>query len=128
VDRFPHSGELDVEGGTFAWCGADIDFSSMLFDYTVADGEAKAGAAAARFGGKKRIENTMNVLARDASPGIGNLDLDAAIVSGGAHFQHAACGHSVTGVQEKIQESLLKFIGRAPHARQGLPHLLHHGD
>src|ERR1700682_6837022 len=100
MDRFSHSGELDVEGCTFAWGGPDIDFSSMLFDYTVADGEAKAGAAAARFGREKRIENTMNVLARDASPGVGNLHRDAAIVSGGAHFQHAPGGHSVTGIQE----------------------------
>src|SRR2546430_1746687 len=52
MDRFADSGELDVEGRSLSGCGADIDFSSMLFDYTVADGQAQARTAAIGLGGE----------------------------------------------------------------------------
>src|SRR5258708_19699105 len=125
MDRFPHSGELDVEGSAFAWRGANVNFSSMLFDYSVADGEGKAGAAAAGFGGEKGIEDAMDVLARNAGAGVGDFDFDAAVVSGGAHFQHSASGHGVASIQEEIEKYLLKFIGRSTHRGQRLPQLLH---
>src|SRR5260370_3912731 len=108
MDRFPHSGELDVEGSAFAWRGANVNFSSMLFDYTVADGEAKAGAAAAGFGGEKGIEDAMDVLAGNAGAGVGDFAFDAAVVYGGAHFPRSAHGHCVASVLGPIEQYLLQ--------------------
>ena len=70
----------------------------MLFDYTVADGQAQACAAAVRFGGEKRVENAMNVLARDTCARVRDFDFDAPVVGGGADFEHAAGGHGVAGI------------------------------
>src|ERR1035438_1747732 len=98
MNRFPDRGEFDVEGCALAGSGANINFSSVLFDYTVADRETQAGAAAAGFGGEKRIENAMDMFARDAGAGVDNFDFHAAVVGRGADFQHSAAGHGVACV------------------------------
>src|SRR4051794_4140777 len=100
MDRFPDCGEFYVEGRAFAGSRANVNFSSVLFNYTVAHGEAQSGAAAARFGGEEWIEDAVNVISRNAGAGVGNLDFDAAIMCSGAHFQHTAAGHRVTRVQK----------------------------
>src|SRR5579883_84635 len=97
----------------------------MFFDDAITDGEAQAGAAAIGLGGEKGIEDAMNVLARDSRSGIGDLDLDAAVVRGGANFEHAAAGHGVAGVEEQIEKDLLKLVGGAAHARQAFRQLLY---
>src|SRR6266852_7033531 len=66
MDCFPERGKLNVEGCALSGGRTYIDFSSMFFDYTVADGQAQACAAAVRFGGEKWVENAMNVLAGNA--------------------------------------------------------------
>ena len=89
-----------MERRALAGSGANINFSSVLLDYTVADRKPQTGAAADGFRSEKRIENTMDVLARDARAGVHHFHFDAAIVRGGTHFQHAAAGHGVARVQE----------------------------
>src|SRR5258708_12665652 len=84
MDSFPHRGEFDVERRALAGGGANINFSSVLFDYTVADREPQTGAASARFGGEKWIENAMNVFARNSRASVHNFHFDAAIVRAGA--------------------------------------------
>src|SRR5579859_1303189 len=96
----------------------------MLFDYTVADGQAQTRAAAIGFGGEKRVENPVNMLAGDASAGIGHFNFHAAIVGGGADFQHAAGRHGVASVQKQIQENLLELVGRTAHRGQRIAQLL----
>ena len=118
MDRFPYRGEFDVEGCALAGSGANINFSSVLFDYTVADRKPQTGAAAAGLGGEKRIENAMDVLARNARAGVDNFHFNAAVVRGGAHFQHSAAGHGVARVQEEIQKYLLQLVRGAAHGRQ----------
>src|SRR6266849_8331065 len=100
MDCFPERGKLNVEGCALSGGRTYIDFSCMLFDYTVADGQTQACAAAIRFGGEKWVENSMNMLARNASTGVGDFDFDTSIVGGGTDFEHAAGGHSVAGIQE----------------------------
>src|SRR5690242_3555916 len=99
MDRFAGSGELDVERGSLSGRGAYIDFSSMLFDYTVADGKAQAGAAAIGLGGEERVKNAMDVLAGNACAGIRNFHFNAAVVRHRADLQHAAARHGVPGVE-----------------------------
>jgi hypothetical protein len=111
MDCFPERGELNVEGCAFSRGRTYIDLSGMLLDYTVADGQAQAGAAAIGFGGEEWVENAMNVLARNACAGVGDFDFDAAIVSGCADFKHAAGRHCVTSVQEQVKKDLLKLVG-----------------
>ena len=82
----------------------------MLFNYTVAHGQAESGAAAVGFSGEKGIENTVNMLAGNTRTGVDDFDLNAAVVRGGAYFQHASSGHGVASVQEQIKEDLLKLV------------------
>src|SRR5580658_7076141 len=113
MNRFPYCWELYVEGSAFAGGRADIDLAGMFLDDAVAYGEAQACAAAAGLRREKGIENAVNVFARDACAGIHDFDFDAAVVRAGTHFEQAAAGHGVAGVQEKIQEDLLQFVRRA---------------
>src|SRR6202158_1024047 len=124
MDCFLERGKLNVEGCALSGGRTYIDFSCMLFDYTVADGQAQACAAAVRFGGEKRIENAMNVFAGNARAGVGHFDLDAAIVGGGADFEHPAAGHGAARVQKQIEKDLLELVGGAAHRRQGIAQLL----
>src|SRR5437879_1103776 len=98
MDCFPERGELNVEGCAFSGGRTYIDFSCMLFDYTVADGQAQPCAAAVGFSGEKRIENAMDVLARNTCARVCNFDFDTAVVRGGADFKHTASGHGVAGI------------------------------
>src|ERR1700730_898755 len=66
----------------------------------------------------------MNVFARDACASVGDFDFDAAIVSGGADFEHAAGGHGVTRIQKEVKKDLLKLVGGAAHGRERLAQLL----
>ena len=70
----------------------------MLFDYTVADGQTQTCAASVGFSGEKRVENAMDVLARNAGASIGDFDFHAAIVGGSSDFKHAAGGHGVASI------------------------------
>src|SRR5450432_1211764 len=106
MDRFPHGWELDMERCALAGSRADINFSGMLFDDAIGDGQAQAGAATGGFRREKRIEDAMYMFARNAGSGVGDFDFDAAIVRGGANFQHAAAGHGVAGAEKKIEEDL----------------------
>src|SRR5882762_4628511 len=65
----------------------------------------------------------MNVLAGNARAGINHFDLDAAVMGGGAYFQHATGRHGVASVQEQIKKDLLKLIGGAAHGRKRLAQL-----
>src|SRR5256885_13619605 len=121
--RMTDSGEMDVDVRSRSGPGAESDFSSMLVDYSVADGQAQARAAAVRLGGEKRVENAMNVFPGDARAGVGNFHFDAAVVRGGAHLQHAAARHGVARIQEEIQKNLLQLIGRAAHGGERIAQL-----
>src|ERR1700682_930267 len=100
MDCFPERGELNVEGCALSGGRAYIDLSCMLFDYTVAHGQAQACAAAVGFGGEEGIEDARNVLAGNAGAGVGDFNFDAAIVGGGADFEHTAGRHGVASVQK----------------------------
>src|SRR5712672_1066312 len=65
----------------------------------------------------------MNVLAGNGSASVDHFDFDAAVVGGGAHFEHAAGGHGVASVQEQIKKDLLQFVGGAAHGRKRLAQL-----
>src|SRR5579885_2881676 len=125
MNRFPHSGKLDMERGALSGRGTNVDFSGMFFDDAIADGEAQASAAAIGLGGEKGIEDAMNVLARDSGSRIGNFDFDGAVVRGGANLDHAAAGHGIAGVEQQIEKHLLKLVGGAAHAWQTFSELFY---
>src|SRR5712672_4373060 len=66
----------------------------------------------------------MNVLAGNAGASVDHFDFDAAVVGGGAHFEHATGGHGVASVQEQIKEDLLQLVGGAAHGGKRLTQLL----
>src|SRR5260370_1295574 len=120
MDCFPERGKLNVEGCALSGSRTYIDLSCMLFDYTVADGQAQACAAAVRFGGEKWVENTMNVLAGNARAGVGNFDFDAAIVGGCATSERVSSttrltsisANSAAPVREKFRRLLTISLAR----------------
>src|SRR6266849_7859344 len=115
MDLFSEDGELETEGSAFAGRGAHIDLSGVLLDDAVADRKSQPGAAAGRLGGKERIENADQVFAGDAHPGIGDLNLDVAVLRRRAHLEHSARRHGVARVHEQVQEDLLQAVRRAQH-------------
>src|SRR5882757_3233719 len=126
MDRFPHRGEFDVEGCALAGRGANINFSSVLFDDAITDRKPQAGAAPAGFGGEKWIENPMDVLAWNTRASVDDFDFHAAVMRGSAHFQHSAAGHGVARVQEQIQKYLLELVCGPTHCGKRNPQLLDH--
>src|SRR4029077_19997600 len=117
MNWLPHRWQLDVECCAFAGRGADIHFSRMFLDDSVAYGKSQAGASTTGLGGKKRIENPVNVFAGNSCASIDDLNLDASIVRTGPHFQDAAGRHGIARVEKKIQEHLLQLVGGATHRR-----------
>src|SRR5438876_4616781 len=120
MSRFPGRGELHVERSALPGRRAHVNLSRVLLDDAVADRQAEPGAAAVRFGGEKRIKNAVDILAGNSRAGIRDFDFDAAILRGGADFQHSSAEHGIARVQKEIQENLLQFVGGAVHGRQGL--------
>ena len=90
--------------------GAHVDFPGVFFDDAVAHGEAQAGAAAGGFGGEERIEDAVQIFARNADAGVGDFHFHGAVVRRCAHFEHAAGGHGVARIHEEIQEHLLRWL------------------
>jgi hypothetical protein len=111
MDRFPDCGELDVERSAFAGRRAYFDLPGMFLDNAVTHGKAQASSAAAGFGGEEGIKDAMDVFAGYAGPRIGHFDFDAAVVRGGADFEHSPARHGIARVQEKVQEDLLQLVG-----------------
>src|SRR4029077_9285534 len=87
MDRFLNRGELDVEGSAFARGRAHVNLSGMLLNDSVAHGETEARAATAGFRGEERIEDAVNVFARNAGASVRNFNFDAAVVCGSTDFK-----------------------------------------
>src|SRR6185437_15617562 len=98
MHRFPCYGEFQTEGSSLSRDGAHVYFSGLFFDDSIAHREAQSCAAAAGFCGKKRVEDSMQVLRRNASARIGHLDLHRTIVSAGSNFNHAPGRHGIASV------------------------------
>src|SRR5215472_13031106 len=126
MHRFPDCREFDVEGSATSGCGANINFSGMFLNDSVAHAQAETGATASRLGREKRIKNLMDVLARDSVTGIGHVDFHGAVVRSSFHLEHASLRHGIPGVQEKIQKYLLQLVRGATHGRERGAQLLDH--
>src|SRR6266404_1902645 len=124
--RLSYCWELDVKRRPFTRCRTHIHFSRVFLDNSVADRKAQAGSPPDRLGGKKRIENPMNMLARNSCSSVHDFDFHAAVMSGGSHFQYSAGWHGVPRVQKQIQKYLLQFVRRAAHRRQSVAKILYH--
>src|SRR5216683_570861 len=98
----------------------------MFLDDSVAYGKSQAGASTTGLGGKKRIENPVNVFAWNSRAGIHDFDFDAAVVRAGSHFQDAAGRHGIARVEKKIQEHLLQLVGGATHRGQPVSEIFHY--
>ena len=83
----------------------------MFLDNSVTYGEAKTGTPATCFGGEEGVKDAVNVFAGYASARIRDFNFNAAVMRRSANFEQSPAGHSVAGVQEKIQEDLLQFVG-----------------
>jgi hypothetical protein len=107
MDRFHDRWKFNMEGGAFAGRRTHINLSGMFLDDSVTHRETEASPASTGFGGEERVKDAMKVLAGDTCARIRDLDFDAAVMGGGANFEHSPAGHSITRVQKKVQKDLL---------------------
>src|SRR5208337_307176 len=78
MNRIPQQGKLKVKGCAGADRAFHMNFPGMFLDDAVTDSEAETGAppvAGNVFGGEEGIVDALEVLGRDAGPGIGNQRL-----------------------------------------------------
>ena len=81
----------------------------MLLDDAVGDCQSESGAFF--FGGKKRIENPVDVLGGYAFTGVDNPDFDAAIfrVEAGGYQNFSARIRCLDGIDYEVDKSLLNL-------------------
>src|SRR6266478_4479423 len=128
MNRLPYRWKLDVKRRAFAGRRADIHFSRMFLDDSVAHGKSQAGASTTGLGGKKRIKNSIDVFARNSCAGVHNLNLNATVMRAGSHFQNAARRHGIPRVEKEVQEYLLQLVCGAAHCRQSFSEIFDNLD
>jgi len=87
-----------MEGCASARRRAHVYFPCVFFDDAIAHGKPEARTSACGFCGEERIENPVDVIARNSRARIDDFDFDAAIVGSGANLQQAAARHGVPGI------------------------------
>src|SRR6476646_1687724 len=97
----------------------------MFLNDSVADRKTKASASTAGLGGKKRIKNSVNMLARNPCTGVYYFNFHATVVRAGPHFQNAPGRHRIPGIQKQIQKYLLQLICGAAYSRQAFAQILY---
>ena len=129
-------GQEEVEGGAAAHGALHGDPALVLCDDAIDGGQPKAGALARGLGGEERLEDSAQVLRRDAGPGVGDGEMGA--VAGGGpgvlngvglvdqgdidgELEFAASGHGVAGVDGEVEQRLLEHAGIGAHG-DGLGH------
>src|ERR1700735_2634568 len=110
--------QVDDETGARAGPAFEGDFSAMLMNDAVDDGEPQAGSCARRLTCEKRLEDTRRVFGRDAGPIIRHLKNNVIVWLRAAHDEAGANAHvavaaileqSLLGVDEQIEHDLLKL-------------------
>src|SRR5215475_14432816 len=122
IDSLPHQRKVKIEGCALLGRALDANLASVLLNDAVGDGKPEPGApplAVLRrsFGGEKRVVNALNVLLRNAFPGIGYHHAHTTAVRS-RHSQRAPVRHGIFGVQEQIQEHLLQASWISLNSRQ----------
>jgi hypothetical protein len=98
------------KGGPGADPAFDFDIAAVLFDESVTDGQAQTDTFDFTLGGKKTVEDLVNVLFSDTGAGIGYFDGNFFAVTAGDHSQGATVGHGIPCVCNHIQENLTQLI------------------
>ena len=122
-------GEINLEGCTLLGSAAEIEKAAVAFDDAKNGGEAKAGSFAGGFGGKERLEDSVEQFRRNSLAGVGNSQENVGAGDGfgmeasGLVFQSdvlgldakgAAVRHGVAGVDAEVEKDLVE-LGRVAH-------------
>lgn len=114
--------EVEVEGGSLALGGVEVDKAAGAGDDAIDGGEAEAGTLFFGLGGEERVEDMLEGIFVHSATGIGNGDTDigtrfeGAIADTDGHFDLGEAGldidlpgsvDGVAGVDEHIEESLV---------------------
>src|SRR6266404_3536391 len=113
---------MDFEDSPFARLAFDRNFTAVILDDPLADGEAQPYSSSF-LRRKKRLKNLGKIRFRDAKAGVRHRyhrHRRSAIELRYVCFynQLAAFRHSVNGVQKKIDQNLLQLLGIGLDARQ----------
>src|SRR5882724_10920072 len=121
-DGLLHQREIQIEGGTTAGLAFHSNLPRMLLNNAVGHRQAQARSFTLAFtrrgfGGEEWIVDALDMLLRNARPGVRH-DHTYAIAVGCRHPQPSALGHRVPRVQEQVQEDLLQAPGITADQRQ----------
>src|SRR5579872_5675425 len=107
-----HQRKVQVERRAFTGTALHSDFSRVLLNNSITHRQSQARAfalpfARRRFGGEKRVINTLDVFLRDSASCVGDGDADAHAIRS-RNPQLAAARHGIARVQKQVQEHLLQ--------------------
>src|SRR4030042_3936370 len=104
-------GQEDREHGAFSDFAPDRDLAAVAFDVAQADAQSEPGALAL-LRGEEGVEYLLQILWRDAPPGIADLDLDELLELdlGGLGLELSAAGHGLGGVDEHVRQDLTDLV------------------
>src|SRR5208283_1710637 len=118
IHSFPNCGKFQPEGRSATHHAVHLDRSGMLPDDAVGHGEAQARASTGSLGGKKRIENLVEVIGGDAHAVVGDFHVHGGILRLRGNGQFTAAGHGIARVHDQVHEDLLEFSGISVHGGQ----------
>lgn len=95
------SRQLNNKSSAVDTAGVNINAASMLLDNAITDRKSQTDAAACFFGGKKRVEETGQVIRVNSRAGIADADLDGPLgVLTGGDCKLPMTGHGLTGIHK----------------------------
>src|ERR1700677_1011197 len=122
-------GEGNDEGGAFAGFALGNDFSLMFARNALGNGQAEARSIL--FGGKKRLENAVQILFGNADASIVDIDLQETRVEftlGNVRGdgERAMGAHGFQGIQEQVHDELLQLRFIAANDAWRCPEIARH--
>src|SRR5271165_3902197 len=111
--RFPQHGKFKIKGGPGAHMAFHVNFSGVLLDDAVGDGEPQTGATPfslfwCGLGRKEWVVNALQMFWRN--PGACIRDRDAYVaIDFSRNAQGSASAHRVLRIKKEIQKDLLQF-------------------
>jgi DNA-binding NtrC family response regulator len=101
--------EDQVEGRPLSRCAVNGDFSAMVLDRSMYQGQAEPRSV--RLGGEERLEDLVSYVILDPDPVVADGDVDSILHPLRAHLDLAALGDCLVGVLDQILEGVPELPG-----------------
>src|SRR5882672_5450470 len=101
-------GEAEGEDAAGARRRFDVDLATVILEDPVDEGEAQPATIGLRR--EERLEDVIEVVARDALAGVRHAHLEPPAHDGRGHPQLAAVGHGLDGVEAQVPDGLAELL------------------